>query len=304
MSHSRFQKSALAAAVLSLGFSMGALAQGSAGSSASGTTSSATGTAAANGGASGASAANRSGSSGSAMSDSSDSMTSRAATSTANGKSTGSDKMAKSDRNFLEEAYIGSMAEVRLGKLAQDKASSQEVKDFGQRMVDDHTREIENLSKIAKEEGVKLPSQLDSKHQKTYDRLAKLSGAEFDRAYMKEMTSDHKKDVSKYEHAAKSAKDEQLQQHAKQEVATLREHEKMAKSTMDDVKKGSTVSMRTDNDRSSRAASNMASSPSSSSASNMPSNPSSGSGSNTTSNSMSNGASGSSHPSGSGGTNR
>ncbi len=262
MSHSRFQKSALAAAVLSLGFSMGALAQGSAGSSDS------------------------------TLSNRSDSMTSQAATSASNGKAASSDKMAKSDRRFLEEAYIGSMAEVRLGKLAQDKAASQEVKDFGQRMVDDHTKEIENLSKIAKEEGVKLPSQLDSKHQKTYDRLAKLSGAEFDRAYMKEMTSDHKKDVSEYEHAAKSAKDDQLQQHAKQEVTTLREHEKLAQSTMDDVKKSSTVSMKTESNRSSRSASNMGSSPSSSS------------GSNSASNSMPNSASDSSHPSANAGTNR
>lgn len=213
MSHSRFQKSALAAAVLSLGFSMGALAQGSAGSSDS------------------------------TLSNRSDSMTSQAATSASNGKAASSDKMAKSDRRFLEEAYIGSMAEVRLGKLAQDKASRPEVKEFAQRMIDDHGKETEKLSKIASEDGVTLPSQLDSKHQKTYDRLAKLSGAEFDRAYMKEMSSDHKKDVSEYEHAAKSAKDDQVKQHASQELSTLREHEKLAKSTMDDVKKGSTVSM-------------------------------------------------------------
>ncbi len=227
MSHSRFQKSALAAAVLSLGFSMGALAQGSAGSSASGTASSATGAAAAQGGASGTT---------------SDSMTSQRA-SASNGRSANFGKIAKSDRKFLEEAYIGSMAEVRLGKLAQDKASRPEVKEFAQRMIDDHGKETEKLSKIASEDGVTLPSQLDSKHQKTYDRLAKLSGAEFDRAYMKEMSSDHKKDVSEYEHAAKSAKDDQVKQHASQELSTLREHEKLAKSTMDDVKKGSTVSM-------------------------------------------------------------
>jgi putative membrane protein len=153
--------------------------------------------------------------------------------------------MAKSDRKFLEEAYIGSMAEVRLGKLAQDKASSSEVKDFARRMVDDHSEEIAKLSKIAEEDGVPLPSQLDSRHQKTYDRLAKLSGAEFDRAYMKEMTSDHKKDVSEYQRAAKSAKDDQLQEHAKDAVATLEEHEKMAESTRDDLRKESTVSMNT-----------------------------------------------------------
>lgn len=234
MSHSRFHKSALAAAVLSLGFSMGALAQGSAGSSVSGTTSSATGPAAAN--------------QGSPMSDS---MTSQGSPSASNARAAGSDRMARGDRKFLEEAYMGSMAEVRLGKLAQDKASSQEVKDFGQKMVDDHGKEIDSLSQIAKAEGVTLPAQLDRKHQKTYGRLAKLSGAEFDRAYMKEMTSDHKKDISKYEQAAKSAKDDQLKQHAQQEVSTLQEHEKLAQSTMDDVRKGSTVGMNTDRSRSS-----------------------------------------------------
>ncbi len=252
MSNSRFQKSALAAAVLSLGFSMGALAQGSAGGSASGTPSSATGAAAAQSGSSGAAATDRSGSNGSAMSGST---ASRTGSSTATARpAKGSDAMARSDRKFLEEAYMGSMAEVRLGKLAQDKASSQEVKDFGKRMVDDHGKEIERLSKIASEDGVKLPSQLDRKHEKTYDRLSKLSGAEFDRAYMKEMTSDHKKDVSEYQKAAKSAKDDELQQHAQQAVPTLREHEKMAQATMDDVKKSSTDSMKTDRTRSSQTA--------------------------------------------------
>ncbi len=217
MSHSGFQKSALAAAVLSLGFSMGAYAQGTAGGSASST-----------------------------MTNSKASHDDTSASADRSAKGSGQmskSEMSKSDRQFLQEAYVGSMAEVRLGKLAQDKASSAEVKDFARRMVDDHGKEIEKLAKIAKDEGVKLPAQLDSKHQKTYDRLAKLSGAEFDRAYMKEMTSDHKKDVSKYEQAAKSAKDDELQQHAGQAVSTLQEHEKMAESTRDDVRKGSTVSM-------------------------------------------------------------
>lgn len=268
MSHSRFHKSALAAAVVSLGFSMGALAQGSAGSSASDATSSGAGAAATQGGSSGSASGDRmqSGSSGSASANRMQSGSSASAS--ANRSDSGAMKMARSDHRFLEEAYMGSMAEVRLGRLAQDKASSQEVKDFGQRMVDDHTREIQQLSKIADDEGVKLPSQLDSKHRKTYDRLAKLSGAEFDRAYMKEMTSDHKKDVSKYEQAAKSAKDDELQQHAKEAVSTLREHEKMAESTMDDLKKGSTVSMKTESSgspgsssaRTSSGASNTASS--------------------------------------------
>lgn len=258
MSHTRFQRSALAAAVLSLGFSIGALAQGSAGS-ASGTVSSGTGAAAAaQGPSTGAGAADRSGSGSPAAARSAASGSDRAAASgsdratasSSDHAARASDRMARSDHKFLEEAYMGSMAEVRLGKLAQQKASSSEVKDFGTRMVDDHTKAIEQLSQIAKDDGVQLPAQLDRKHQKTYDRLSKLSGGEFDREYMKEMASAHKKTISEYEKEAKSAKDQPLQQHAQQTLPTLREHGQMANTTLADVQKGSTVSMRTDGARS------------------------------------------------------
>lgn len=257
MFHTRFQR---AAAILSLGFSMGALAQGSAGSSASGTMSSGTGAAAAQSPSAGAGAADRSSSGSAAAARGAANGSDRAAangadraTSSSDRATNGSDhaaktsdRVARSDHKFLEEAYMGSMAEVRLGKLAQQKASSSEVKDFGTRMVDDHSRAIEQLSKIAKDDGVQLPAQLDRKHQKSYDRLSKLSGAEFDREYMKEMTSAHKKTISEYEKEAKSAKDQQLQQHAQQTLPTLREHSEMATTTLADLRRGSTVSMRTD----------------------------------------------------------
>lgn len=254
MSHIRFQRSALAAAILSLGFSMGALAQGSAGSSASGTMSSGTGAAAAQGPSTAAGATDRSASGSPAAARSAANGSDRAAANgsdraTANRSdhaARASDRMARSDHRFLEEAYMGSTAEVRLGELAQQKASSSEVKDFGRRMVDDHTKAIEQLSQIAKDDGVQLPAQLDRKHQKTYDRLSKLSGAEFDREYMKEMTSAHRKTISQYEKEAKAAKDQQLQQHAQQTLPTLREHGDMATTTLADLQKGSTVSMRTD----------------------------------------------------------
>ncbi len=209
MSNSLLRKSALAVAMLSLGVSMGALAQGSAGSSVSGTTSSGTGAAAAQGGSPRTGASDRS---------------------VAAKDDAKPDKLARSDRRFMEEAQVANMAEVRLGRLAQQKAASEEVKRFGQRMVDDHGKAIEDLGRMASAEGIELPSQLDAKHQKTYDRLQKLSGAEFDVEYMKHMAAEHKKTVSKFDEAAKSAKDPQLQAFARQALPTLREHREMAES--------------------------------------------------------------------------
>jgi putative membrane protein len=85
------------------------------------------------------------------------------------------------------------MAEVQLGKLAAEKALSQEVKQFGQRMVDDHGKANDRLKQLATTKGVNLPTELDRSTQREMDKLAKLSGADFDREYMKHMVSDHRR---------------------------------------------------------------------------------------------------------------
>jgi len=85
------------------------------------------------------------------------------------------------------------MAEVELGKLASQKASNPKVKAFGQRMVTDHTKAGDEVKDLAMSKQIVLPTFIDSKHQATHNRLAKLSGAEFDRAYVTEMVAGHKK---------------------------------------------------------------------------------------------------------------
>jgi putative membrane protein len=115
-------------------------------------------------------------------------------------------KSAKADssQQFVKEAAIGGMAEVELGRLAADKASSDQVKKFGQRMVDDHGRANDELKTLAQNKNIDLPSSLDAKHQATMDRLSKLSGDAFDRAYMSEMVKDHRMDVNEFRNEAKS----------------------------------------------------------------------------------------------------
>ncbi|MGB8985687.1 MAG: DUF4142 domain-containing protein, partial [Candidatus Sulfotelmatobacter sp.] len=98
--------------------------------------------------------------------------------------SSNSSSVSASDKKFVREAAQGGMAEVELGKLATEKASSPEVKKFGQRMVDDHSKANDQLKEVASSQGITLPSELSAKDEMTEERLSKLSGEQFDKAYM------------------------------------------------------------------------------------------------------------------------
>src|ERR1041385_7579353 len=111
----------------------------------------------------------------------------------------GSSQLSAADQTFVKKAAQGGMAEVELGKLATQKASSEDVKKFGQRMVDDHTKANDQLKQIAGNKGIDVPSQLSAKDKATKDRLSKLSGKSFDRAYMADMVRDHTMDVGEFQ---------------------------------------------------------------------------------------------------------
>jgi putative membrane protein len=95
-------------------------------------------------------------------------------------------------QGFVEKASIVNMAEIQLGQLAAERAQNPQVKQFAQTMVDDHTKAQEQLKTVASSQNIPIPSALDAKHQKLHDKLAKLQGAEFDRAYMDAMVDGHK----------------------------------------------------------------------------------------------------------------
>ena len=138
--------------------------------------------------------------------------------------------VSRGDRKFMENAAKGGLAEVQLGKLAADKASAPEVKQFGQRMVDDHGKANDQLKQLATSKGVNLPTELDRSTQREMDKLSKLSGAAFDREYMKHMVSDHKKDISEFKSESKKAKDADLKQFATATLPTLEQHLSLAQS--------------------------------------------------------------------------
>src|SRR5213082_834387 len=123
---------------------------------------------------------------------------------------TSSGQLSAADQNFVKKAAKGGLAEVELGKLATEKASSDEVKKFGQRMVDDHSKANDQLKQLASSKGIDVPSELNAKDKATKERLSKLSGEQFDRSYMQDMVKDHTKDVSEFQHESKSGKDSEI----------------------------------------------------------------------------------------------
>jgi putative membrane protein len=140
------------------------------------------------------------------------------------------------DSQFAGKAASGGMAEVQLGQLALKNASNQDVKTFAQRMVDDHTKAGDKLKTTAAKNSIALPSDMDAKDKATYDKLSKLQGAEFDKAYMKDMVKDHKTDVAEFQKEANTGKNADMKQFASDTLPTLQEHLKMAQDTATKVK--------------------------------------------------------------------
>lgn len=132
--------------------------------------------------------------------------------------------MGDTDSTFVKKAAQGGLAEVELGQLAVQKASNEEVKKFGQRMVDDHTKANEQLKQVAAEKQIEIPQTINAKDKATKARLDKLSGEKFDKAYMKDMVKDHRKDVAEFEQEAKMAKDQQIKSFVEQTLPTLKDH--------------------------------------------------------------------------------
>jgi putative membrane protein len=146
---------------------------------------------------------------------------------------------ATNDKKFMQEAAEGGLAEVELGKLAEERASNQEVKDFGKQMVNDHSKANEQLKELASKEGVTLPDNLSAKDKMLKQRLEKLSGPNFDRAYMENMVKDHKKDVAEFNRESTSGKDNAVKEFAANTLPTLKEHLKKAESIEPNVKTAS-----------------------------------------------------------------
>lgn len=154
-------------------------------------------------------------------------------------KSERASKFSDDDAEFVKEAAAAGMAEVELGKMAAVRASSTQVKEFGQRMQKDHTKANEELKKLAGNKGVQLPTDVDRKHKSASERLAKLTGNEFDREYMRAMVDDHKETVEKFQRQAEKGKDPDLKKFASEQLPILKKHLELAQITEKQVRDAS-----------------------------------------------------------------
>jgi len=131
--------------------------------------------------------------------------------------------LSEKDRNFIQEAAQGGMAEVRMGELGQQKATSPEVKALAKTLQDDHQKANDELANIAKSKGMDIPSGLGP-HESAISSLENKQGADFDRAFVHDAIRDHNKDIAAFERAANNLDDPDLKAFAQKTVPVLRNH--------------------------------------------------------------------------------
>ncbi|MDO3642357.1 MAG: DUF4142 domain-containing protein [Mucilaginibacter sp.] len=128
------------------------------------------------------------------------------------------------DSKFATDAANAGLAEVALGKLAQTKATNAQVKNFADMMVKDHSKANDELMAIAKQKNITLPTAPDAEHQKKMDDLSKLSGKDFDKAYVDAMVDGHKKVLDMMKMGADKCTDSDLKAFAAKTAPVVQMH--------------------------------------------------------------------------------
>jgi putative membrane protein len=134
-----------------------------------------------------------------------------------------------SDRSFAKKADQGDLAEVKLAQLAQTKSQSPAVRSFAQRMIQDHSKANDKLKSAASQIHINLPAQPNQEQQTTYDRLSKLDGTAFDRAYAENQVKDHEHVIAEFQKEAKTGQNPQIKQFAENTLPTLHKHLTLAR---------------------------------------------------------------------------
>lgn len=144
-------------------------------------------------------------------------------------------------RLFAQKAAQDDIAEIKLGKLAQDKGSNPTVKDFGTRIVRDHTKNLDQLKAVAAKQNIQLPTEPNQTQMITYDKLSNLNSTQFDKMYARDMVKDHVKAVREFREEARGASNPGIKQYAQNSVPALETHLRMARNMLNSVN-GSTSS--------------------------------------------------------------
>jgi putative membrane protein len=142
--------------------------------------------------------------------------------------STATQSDVNADMTFIRHAGSSNLMEIRLGQVAQSRASNSAVKQFGQRMIDDHTRLQNQLTAVVSSTGVSFVPAMDASHQQLASRIERLSGAEFDRTYMQAMIQGHQDDINQFQTQSQSARSTQVRNLASGSLPLLQQHLSLA----------------------------------------------------------------------------
>ena len=157
--------------------------------------------------------------------------------STTQGGAAGAGKLSQTDERMIKQIAEANLAEISAGKLAQDKAQSDEVKSFAKKMVDDHTKALDDLKQLAQSKGVTLPTEPDKQHMAMEKKLQAQSGDKFDKLYMQQAGDRaHKETHRLLQRASSRSEDSDLKNYANKVLATVESHEQMAKDTTRNLK--------------------------------------------------------------------
>jgi putative membrane protein len=144
------------------------------------------------------------------------------------GTAPGQTALPAPDQQFVIEAARGGIAEVEMGRLAAQRAASDAVRQFAQRMVTDHGTANQELMQLAQRRGITLPQEMGPSHRAAMDRLSAMSGAGFDQAYMTEMMKDHQQDVTAFTREAREGQDAEVRAWAGKTLAVVQDHQRLA----------------------------------------------------------------------------
>ncbi|MEG3860129.1 DUF4142 domain-containing protein, partial [Microcoleus sp. herbarium12] len=143
--------------------------------------------------------------------------------------------LSSRDSNFVMQAGQTGMLEVQLGRLAVQRGSSSAVKQYGQQMIDEHTRVNQELMQLAMQKGIEVPKQMSGQNKALSDRLSGLSGASFDAAYKQAMIDSHNQAIALFKAQSQQGQDPQLKAWATQKLPNLQAHLQMVNQMLADV---------------------------------------------------------------------
>ncbi|RJP16069.1 MAG: DUF4142 domain-containing protein [Candidatus Abyssobacteria bacterium SURF_5] len=132
--------------------------------------------------------------------------------------------LSDTEKEFMSKAAEGNLFEVKAGKLAQDSATNSSVKQFGEKMVNDHSTANQELQELARMKGVQLPQQVQREKQNLYDQLANAAREDFDKTYMDLMVRDHQEDVANFQKQQAQTTDPELKAWITKTLPVLRDH--------------------------------------------------------------------------------